>query len=507
MRILHYIVIGLLSSPAFGQTPISTPPVKSVIDYRPIGEMRIWTFVSRDSTLGRLISVVRETKNVNGREGVVIQQEMALDMSKIGGVPMAKSSGHRWIALDGGYLGEETKLISEDQTNDVRLEVDGKRLTGYFTRGDDKVEQDIAWPGNRFVIDPYFADEMELFLARRGLKVGETFADTVFSAQTLLFSSVAGEVRDFIYTELYKGRFDSVFVIQMTQPEVQTLLVTRDFRLLRMDFTEHGRLRAYLDRVAMPQADVAKTTPVARPLTTIEKVMRLAHWGVYLLLSAVILWLFARRRIRFLPNWVGLLGGGLIYVLVIFLQTPLQTWLITKLVSPTASSGIILLGGVLPSLVAGFFQEGVILALLQQIARQFQLPRFRMPVIGAFVGAGFAIFEALYLTVPGPLIGGQLVERSFLLLFHISAGYLMGYLLALRWKVWGGWTALAVANSLIRFLPMLILQRLVSIELLHLFAIVISLAVAAGAVLITRKQLPAPEAGSASGAGAENPLT
>lgn len=502
-----FIFCWLLGASVFGQDLKSTPAANSVIDFRPIGEQRVWTFVSRDSVLGRLISTVKEKKTINDRDGLTIQQELGIDMSKIGGMPLARISAERWFSLQGYYLGEETKLTAEDQTNELKLEVDEGRLTGYFTRGKEKVEQNIPWPADRFAFDSYFPDELELFFARHGLTVGTTFQDSTFSPQTMLMSPIAGSIENFIYTELYKGRFDSVYVIRLTQPEEYTLLITPDYRLLRMDFPGI-RLRAYLDRVAKPQVPTAGAPVVPQRMTPLMLIMRLAHWAVYLILGTAILLFFVRRQYRPWPNWVGLVAGCVAYVIVIFVQFPIQEWMILHWIGPRiGTGGNVLALGAIPSLIAGLLQQALLLAVILLVARQYRPAKGKLPLIGAFVGAGFAIAEAFYQTAPGPLLSWQLFERSFMLLLHISAGYLIGYLMALGRGLMVGWILLVVANALVRYLPLLLPQRMVTVQTLHFVLAFVALIVAAVAILVGRMPIPADQpARTSTGQSAGNPL-
>ena len=62
-----------------------TVPGRSSLEaHRPLGEIRIWTFVQDDSTIGTLRSQIVDKTSIEGTPGYVIEEQLNLDFTRVG---------------------------------------------------------------------------------------------------------------------------------------------------------------------------------------------------------------------------------------------------------------------------------------------------------------------------------------------------------------------------------------------------------------------------------------
>ncbi len=467
--VLSVLVVGLLVSSASGQRSVTRSA--SVTAVRPVGESRLWTLMSRDSTVGRLISRVKETTEVNGVAGVVLEEKLRYDYTKIGSELVIESEGDHYVSNDGYYLGDEMSLTMGGQTEKLSFRRDGTHIPGYFTRAGQKVERTAEFPANGFGWDVNLLDQLELFLAMRDIKVGDSLIDSVFSAQALAVLPVRAWVEKFTNVRLYNEVFDSAFVIRMSQPLQCNIAFTPDKRLAKVDMLGTST-KAYLDAVSKP-----KTAPVAQTTKLPEEsggsgIKMVIACLIYLAVAGLSVLLLAASGFRRGVAYIGLLAGVVVFWLVPLLLNPAQEALVRTVVIPHVNSGgAILLWGVLPPLVAGLFQELVLFAAILGIIL-WRAPKSAYYIlVGAFVAAGFGLAESCYVgwtTPSSSILTWSLLERGFMILFHVTAGVIIGQMLMHSIKaaaVMAG--VMALVNGVLHYLPVIVQQKLVSVQIMY----------------------------------------
>jgi hypothetical protein len=151
--------------------------------------------------------------------------------------------------------------------------------------------------------------------------------------------------------------------------------------------------------------------------------------------------------------------------------TPLVVWVIDVWLRPAAAgTDMFLLYGAVPPLIMGLVQVGLVSAAIYMLLHWKKPREYRIVGLGAFLGAGFALAEAAYvsglaLTV---LFDWTLAERACYIVIQVTSGALIGRALAgdsVRLSLAA--SVALLANSFARFLPLFVQRELVNLETLH----------------------------------------
>lgn len=451
------------------------PGLSSVTDFRPIGESRFYTILVRDSAIGQLKSTIKQRTQVAGIRGVIIEQDLQLDYTLIGGERKLSIQGQHFVSDRGFYLGDKKTIIAQGRTETFELARKGDLISGYFTRGGSPVEQSAQVPANSFAFDNNFFDELELLIGMNQLQVGELLELDLVEPQTMLTSRFKAVVEDFQYMPIHKTLADSVFLINVFEPQAMLLYFSKDRRLLKAEIADQ-KMTVYLDRVTGPPPSSAGQ----RQIGLRDYLLSIPGYFMNLLLAMAAALFFIGRGYRWKATYLAFFGGALVFVVVPQIQIPLQNFLMVKVFIPgikTGGSPFVL--GIFPSLAAGLIQEllkaGVILGLL----RILKLKSYQYLAIGAVCGAGFGFVEGCYLnTMIGSfaLVSVVLVERVSYFLFHATSGALMGLSLSddkgrLPIMV----TVTVLFNTLLRYLPLFVQQQKVELALMYMIMAVLVL--------------------------------
>jgi len=177
-------------------------------------------------------------------------------------------------------------------------------------------------------------------------------------------------------------------------------------------------------------------------------------------------WLSLYRPFLLKKPWfwvLAVLSGFLTWTAIAFIQIPLQDWSGKALLyfwSRQTLAKWVLLAGIPTILISGLVQEGAKLVpvVFYSWRSRWHLPPKYGLIAGAISGAGFGIFEAIWVhnsifaagwTLHSVTTGGfwALIgfwERFFTVGFHIAVAALAGYGLAKRW----GWQFYLIASAL-----------------------------------------------------------
>jgi len=481
-----FIILFFLST--VSQAQRSVPASADFSSYRPLGEIRGWTFVAKDSALGQLISTVERETEIDGVGGYEISQILQLDYYKIGTERRQRIRSSHSVSLRGHYLGDKMVIDINDETEELELGKNGNKLEGFFTRGASKFDQEIEFPENSFAADILFLDMYENFLAMRNIKVGDTIFDSVFVPQTMLFERVEAIVEHFGLISLYNQVKDSVFVIRFVQPQVMIFYFSPEKRLVKADYLGQ-QMKAYLDiiRKLPPEMLTQKSFSMAKFMNL------LPHYGVFLLIGVVSL-LFLAGADTYRHNlYLYIMAGGASFIIAIFTQVPLQAYLEQKVFLPKVSAGQSpLLWAAIPALPAGVIQELIKLSVILLIFRFYKMGKRNPLLIGGAIGAGFGIVEASYILshLPDtPIWSTSLVERGFIMLFHAVSGVMLAAVLLFKSKIKKGViiAIVVLANSLFRYMPVFIQRNLLDAELLYILTPIIPIVLLLYGVTLVKK--------------------
>ena len=487
MKRIILLVIAVACLPRAGiAQPVSSDGVADVLAYRPLGEERRWTFVSRDSVLGTLTSVIDSRREIDGRNGVVIREKLQLDFGKLGHELALDIEDDFCVSPTGFFLGCRIRLATASGKERVELDRDGDRLVGYATRRGAEIEQVLDFKTGGFAVNNYFVDQLELVLATRDLKVGDIIDEEIFVPLDMLASRVRGEIRDFAYLQLHSSLYDSVFVVTLSQPQRVDLFVTRDRRLVKASFPGQD-VRAYLDAVKRPPPQ-----PVQPEASRVDIPAYLPWYALFVVVGIFSILFFIGQGYRWLISYIGFVFGAALFTVVVVTQIPAQKYLVGSVVIPGLRAGeSLFVLGLLPSLTVGIIQELLKLLGIFVIARIARIQHNRLTVIGSVCGAGFGVVEACYLLTGMDLslvASWSLIERGFLILFHATSGALLGYGLArgIRQRA-AIVTALILVNSLFRYLPTFVQQQVLPLGVVYFASAIIALVLLFWATLVFRR--------------------
>ncbi|MFZ1683938.1 MAG: hypothetical protein WAU88_07365 [Candidatus Zixiibacteriota bacterium] len=480
---LSFLIVA--ASIGYAQNPVSLPPVK-VLEFRPKGDQRIWTFISRDSTLGQLVSTVLGKGEVADLEGIVISEDLSLDFRKSGGDLNLAVNNKHLVSEDGRHLADSMTISVNDQQDTLRLARVGDSLKGYGTRGGVRQPVSLYSPVNRPCWDQLFLDQLELYLACRGVAVGDNIQDSVIAVQAFLSMPLAGTVQAFAGVSVSRGRADSAFGINFSLPQQMHVDLNRSRRLVKAEFPQQN-LRVYLDLVTNTEKSASPPSPPF--LDTV--VPRVPAFLVTLIVGAAALLFFVKRRFTWSLGYLAAGIGAALYWIVPVTQMPLQRYAIIHGMLPALKSGSsIFLLATMPALIAGVIQTLILGGLILVLKQQLNVKYDKLLDLGAFCGLGFGLMEAFYLLYTSPAFdvwSYAILERTFILVFHVSAGLLLANALK---RDFGNFMKVALIlipiNSLFRYLPIFVQQRVVGVEILSIMIAFVGLSVVFAALLASR---------------------
>jgi hypothetical protein len=463
MSITRYSValLLLLFGLATGETDRQIDRSTSVETYRARGDTRSWSYTLGGERFGQLQSQSLGSVNYGGRQVVVFRSTLNLDNDAIGGTGKLQEQREHLVTAAGDYVGGRIITARGESVDTVTVRRKGTTIQSLFKRGERQVTQSLEVPPGTPVWDQYFVDQLELILAMRDLTVGTEFVDSVFEPSAMIMSRLTGRVDDFFYQEIYRGSFDSVFFIQLSEPLKADLYFTPDKRLVRIDFI-NLKYRIYQDLVKRGTA--SPVPPVAEPPIVKERGLPvvISHFALYLLFAVVAVALFMKSGYRWAQSYLAAGFGVGLFLITIVTQIPLQKAIIEQWLVPSVSAGGSLYGwGLLPPLIAGLFQESLKLAGILILVRWKKPRDYRVPILGAFAGGGFGLAEACYrvINVVIPVFTLALLESGFMIAFHVCSAVLLGRAVTRSSDtIIRTLLLLILFNALLRYLPVFVQQ-------------------------------------------------
>ncbi|GAI27630.1 unnamed protein product, partial [marine sediment metagenome] len=287
---------------------------------------------------------------------------------------------------------------------------------------------------------------------------------------------------------IYRDNFDTVFTIYLNQPMTATLYYTSDKRLVKVDLPDYD-FRIYQDLV-----ESVKTKPteaVSPPFSFVRLIAMFPHYAAYLLFSVIALIFFMGGGYRWVESYLGCLIGGLLFVVTIVTLVPLQELIIQQWLIPSMSAGESLYYvGIFPALVSGIIQELLKLAALLLLVFWRKPKKYRYAVLGAFCGAGFALFEACHVTgfTIAPLFRWGLLERGALIMYHVSSGALLGRAISRGTdRTVAALLVLILMNAVFRYLPLFVHEDMVEMHMICLLCSLMAMGFLVFTLLYIRK--------------------
>lgn len=466
----------------------SLPAVESAEEFRPVGDYRVWRFFGKQTTFGKINSTVKGLTEIDGREALILEEELQVDYTKIGSELQIEVSGESYVSFSGHYLGSKLTVGATGAQERLEMMRHGERLEGFYTRSGSEHDIDHPIGGDYFFWDMNFVDQLEYFLAMQDLAIGTQINDSIFMPQSMIAAPITGQVLYFMWQEIYKGKIDSVFIIRMTEPVECQLYWTPDRRLVRVDFLEQG-IRLYQDFAGVRQTPPTASTESVGSLRSL--LFKLPHYVAFVVIAGIVVLFFAAQAFRWSDSYLFLGAGILVYFLVPMAANPLIALLVEGWVHPALASGSSLLAvGIVPSVLLALIQTGLLVGAIYGLTTWLKPKEYRSVGLGAFLGAGFGLTEAIIISGLSVtyLFDWALAERVSFILLHTVSGALIGKMLGERSKSVGLiiLTVLGV-NTLGRYLPLLVQSEWVDIEAMHFVLGVLMLAYLLFAQVLVKK--------------------
>ena len=535
MHRLTSIIAIIISLLTLGAIAVSQPVMKGTPrfdQFRGIGDSRTWEIRLYDSAIGYVESTVGDASTPNGS---VLRRKVVTDYSLTGGIRI-ESDGTHSLNLQSEYLGEKTSITMQGRSERLELSRRGSEVAGFATRGGEKIAQTTTLSSTiRYAFDTPDIDLIEIYLATLDIKVGDSIIDTIFVPQVMSTMVLRGYVKQLAsFDSKVLNRTDTAFHIHITEPQEQDWYFTINKCLSHVRWPQRN-IGIYQTKVTRGKISaVATTTPATKlpaqnlksdtappqtsglnrdslmarlqkaqkdrlgqggeppSLPTLAYIALLPHVIVYLLLAIVWFLVVTRGSLRQSLTWISIAVGVGLGIVALFTQIPFQRWIAMTIVYPavTAEGGSLMLFGILPS-VAGALIQGLLLFFgVGALSGRARGSARQLAILGGAVGIGFGFLEACYMQKGvgiTPLVNMALIERAFLLAFHVSAGALFGaYLFKnIRLAVIAA-VALICANALFRYLPMLVQTRVVELGILYFIMAIVSLGIAIWAMMTIR---------------------
>ncbi|MCD6249450.1 MAG: hypothetical protein J7J98_03850 [candidate division Zixibacteria bacterium] len=495
--LLVLLLVATVSGQDEDTLPVGAVPERSIIAsssaeaFRPIGEYRVWRYFGNQTTLGQITSIVKGFTEIGGQQAMIVDEAMRLDYTLLGGDRKIIAEGTSYLSNSGRYIGSDLNIGDTVHVEHLKLTCTGDGIEGSFTRAGTDQSVEMVLDCDRFFWDFYMVDQLEFYLAMQDIQIGTRLDDSIFQPQSLMSTKIAGQVVYFMYQEIYKGKFDSVFVIRLTKPGDYQLYLTPDKKLVRVDMIQQG-IRVYQDIVGVSTAAARAKTEQKRDISHL--LLKLPHYVAFILVTAVAMLFFSVAAFRWPQAYLFFGGGGILFLAIPFIVNPLILRIVENWLSPALAEGDSLyVVGIVPSLIVGIAQTGLIWGGIFWLIAWLAPKEYRLIGLGAFLGGGFALAEACYgaglqVTI---LFDWPLAERIAFILLRVISGGLIGWVFTnnveRRWMIPGLILPVAVVA---RYLPLLVQGGLIDVEVIH-FVLVVGMVLYLLAAMLLIKKVPA----------------
>lgn len=486
-NLILLLIVAVFSTTVSAE--ISTSKFNEFTEFRSIGELRLWTFVQDKKTLGTLTSIVKDKTEVDGVDGYLIEEKLSLDYTPVGNELKLHITSDFKVSEQGHYLGEKMTLNVGSRSDEVFAERDADKITGYFSQMGKKTNQEIEFPQNGFSLEANFFDRYELFWAARDIEIGMVVEDTVFMPQSFNKVYVHGFVQEFDYKNLYNTLYDSVYVIGFTRPAEMVMYFTKDKRLVKVIIPSQN-LKVYQDLVK-EAPEQYKEMVAKRSAKAWSDIFISVVW--YLIVGVFGALLFIKGAYKSKSVYLAFILGVVSFGIIYLIQYPLQVKILKEIVSPQIAEGSSKYFSLLiPALFVGLFQELLKLIVIYITSAISKVKGNKLAVVGAAVGAGFGIAEAVYLlSAPGPVnffsIG--ILEKSFMIIFHVTSGSLIGFGLSRSLKLGFFMTLITlIVNAFFRYVPVLVQKKSSDFDFFNIIIAFVTVIFVVAVLLLFKKK-------------------
>lgn len=462
--VLSFVLLAGLTNIAAG-----VAPVKSIDEYRAEDSKRTYLFLTDNQQFGMLESVYEGEAEFDGTDVFKFEEKLSFDYNALGNPTKIAIINRHYVNQDGTYIGTDLSAAIDTNYQNLHLKRVGDTVVGFFNFNDVKQNINIELPPHFFSIDNNMIDQFEAFLAFKGINVGDTILDTVFVPQVTQKTVFRGVVEDYVginYGQLY----DSAYLINFTDPAIQKVYFTKDYKLIRVD------LETQNITVILSEDPMEKFAPPKPTFGFSDFIAQLPYYAIYLIIGGIFSIPFIRKQYKNRDIYIALILGGAICSLMSVTQVPLQKWYANAYLIPgLKEGGSLYFYGMFNALISGVVQELLKVALIAAIFFVRRPTLKPMTAIGLFCGLGFGIFEACSITGAAlqsgvmSIFSWGMFERIFAILFHATTGAIIGYSLVRGLKfVLILWPITVIVHSFINYMIIFLHRNVIDVAIFEL---------------------------------------
>ncbi len=394
---------------------------------RPEGSKRVYHYFLKDKKFGELESVSKGKSSLDGIDAFRIDEKLEIDLTPFGNPYKLKIENEHYINAQSFYIGDDMELEVNDQKQELYLKHSGNSISGYFEKDNQKQEINQALGTSILSVDNYMLDQIEIFLAGKTMRIGDTLVDSFFIPQIMMISPAKAVVEAFTKV-IYGSSVDSAFVCHFIEPSDQIAYITKSGKLLKITQPSQSITAELVENI------LDKFKPKTSALTLGSFFRRLPLFAIYILTGIILVFPFIMKNFRNMNVYIAVFIGAISYNLLSITHVPIQEWYTNAIIIPgLRTGGTIFSYAIVSSLMAGLFQD-IVKALpiiaIYYFGRNVKLAPMH---IGIFCALGFGIYEAgtltgaLYQSGATKIISWPVFERILAILFHIVSGALIGF--------------------------------------------------------------------------------
>lgn len=462
-------IIAVLLLVSLAGSAVAVEPIRSIERYRGEDSKRSYLFLTDNQQFGILESIYQGEAEFDDIDAFKFEEKLSFDYTSLGNPLKIAIINRHYVNRDGSYVGTELNAAIDTNYQNLHLKRVDDSVVGFFSINDVKQIINIEVPSHYYSIDNNMIDQLEAFLAFKGVNVGDTIIDTIFVPQVTQKTVYRGVVEDYVGIN-YGNLFDSAYLINFTDPAIQKVYFTKDYKVIRVD------LETQNISVILSEDPLEKFSPPKPTFGFSDFIARLPYYAIYLLIGGIFSIPFIRKLYKNRDIYIALILGGAVCSLIGSTQVPLQKWFASAYLIPgLKEGGSLYFYGTFNALISGVIQELlkiIVIAAIFFIRRPTLKP---MIAIGLFCGLGFGIYEACSITGAALQSGAMTIfswgmfERFFAILFHATTGALLGYSLVRGLKfVLILWPAVVIVHSFANYLIIFLHRNVIDLAIFEL---------------------------------------
>ena len=462
-------ILSVLFLIALANIATAIAPVESIDEYRTEDSKRTYLFLFDNQQFGILESVYEGESEFDGIDAFKFEEKLSFDYTALGNPMKIAIINRHYVNQDGSYIGTELNAAIDTNYQNLHLKSMGDTVVGFFNNNGVKQDLNIDVPPHFYSIDNNMIDQLEAFLAFKGVNAGDTIYDTVFVPQVTQKTIFRGVVEDYVGIN-YGDLYDSAYQINFTDPAIQKVYFTEDYKVILVD------LETQNISVILSEDPLEKLTPPAPAFSFSDFIARLPYYAIYLIIGGIFSIPFIRKQYKNPDIYIALILGGAVCSLIGVIQIPLQKWYASAYLIPgLKEGGSLYFYGMFNGLISGVVQEALKIVLIAAIFFVRRPTLKPMITLGLFCGLGFGIYEACDLTGAAlqsgvvPIFSWGLFERFFAILFHAATGVLLGYSLVRGLKfILILWPVAVIVHSFVNYLIVFLHRNVIDLAMFEL---------------------------------------